>query len=71
VTRDFHRLRKPVLPALAAEAAWPFALLTLLFIGAAGWEWSRLNQAPGWRAWVLAAAPAPSLPKVSRIQAAR
>ena len=45
-----------LLPALAAEAAWPFALLTLIFIGAAGWEWSRLNQAPGWRAWVLAAA---------------
>ena len=39
-----------LLPALAAEAAWPFALLTLVFIGAAGWGWSRLNQAPGWRA---------------------
>ena len=45
-----------LLPALAAQAAWPFALLTLLFVGAAGWEWSRLNQAPGWRAWVLAGA---------------
>lgn len=45
-----------LLPALAAHAAWPFALLTLFFVGAAGWEWSRLNQAPGWRAWVLAAA---------------
>lgn len=45
-----------LLPALAAEAAWPFALLTLVFVAAAGWEWSRLNGAPGWRAWVLAAA---------------
>lgn len=45
-----------LLPVLAAEAAWPFALLSLVFVAAAGWEWSRLNEAPGWRAWVLAAA---------------
>ena len=47
-----------LLPTLAAEAAWPFALLTLVFITAAGWEWSRLNEAPGVRAWVLGAAVA-------------
>ena len=39
-----------LLPALFAPVAWPFALLTLLAIGAAGWEWARLNggamQAP-------------------------
>ncbi len=31
--------------ALAQAAAWPFALLSLLLIAAAGWEWGRLNQA--------------------------
>lgn len=36
-----------LLPAIAAASPWPFALLTLLMIGAAGWEWSRLNGAPG------------------------
>lgn len=45
-----------LLPALAAEAAWPFAVLTLVFISAAGWEWSRLNGAPGWRAVLMGAA---------------
>ncbi|UUX97037.1 phosphatidate cytidylyltransferase [Aquabacterium sp. J223] len=33
-----------LLPALASTATWPFALLTLVLIGAAGWEWGRLNQ---------------------------
>ncbi|TDP84620.1 phosphatidate cytidylyltransferase [Aquabacterium commune] len=47
-----------LLPTLLAEAAWPFALLTLVFISAAGWEWSRLNEAPGARAWLLGAAVA-------------
>jgi phosphatidate cytidylyltransferase len=32
-----------LLPALFAGPVWPFALLTLLLIGAAGWEWGRLN----------------------------
>ena len=37
-----------LLPALFMNAAWPFAVLTLLMIGAAGWEWMRLNAAsPG------------------------
>jgi len=47
-----------LLPTLVAEAAWPFALLTLVFISAAGWEWSRLNEAPGVRALLLGAAVA-------------
>ncbi len=34
-----------LLPALFAASPWPFALLTLLMIGAAGWEWARLNAA--------------------------
>lgn len=36
-----------LLPAIFAASPWPFALLTLAMIGAAGWEWSRLNAAPG------------------------
>lgn len=32
-----------VIPALLASNPLWFALLTLLFIGAAGWEWARLN----------------------------
>ena len=32
-----------LLPALFASAAWPFDLLTLVLIAAAGWEWARLN----------------------------
>jgi phosphatidate cytidylyltransferase len=32
-----------LLPALFASALWPFALLTLTLVGAAGWEWGRLN----------------------------
>jgi phosphatidate cytidylyltransferase len=32
-----------LLPALFAPTAWPFALLSLLLIAAAGWEWARLN----------------------------
>jgi phosphatidate cytidylyltransferase len=34
-----------LLPALFAPSPWPFALLTLVMIGAAGWEWGRLNAA--------------------------
>ena len=47
-----------LLPTLVADAAWPFALLTLVFVSAAGWEWSRLNEAPGLRAVLLGAAVA-------------
>lgn len=35
-----------LLLSLATQAPWPFALLTLGLIAAAGWEWGRLNQAP-------------------------
>jgi phosphatidate cytidylyltransferase len=47
-----------LLPTLAAQAAWPFAILTLVFISAAGWEWSRLNEAAGVRAIIMGAAVA-------------
>jgi len=33
-----------LVPALFAPMDWPFNLLTLLLIAAAGWEWARLNQ---------------------------
>lgn len=33
-----------LLPALFAHAVWPFAALTLVMVGAAAWEWARLNQ---------------------------
>jgi len=36
-----------LLPALAAPQVWPFAVLSLLLIGAAGWEWARLNGLAG------------------------
>ena len=32
-----------LLPAMMAASALPFALLTLVIISAAGWEWARLN----------------------------
>jgi phosphatidate cytidylyltransferase len=34
-----------LLPALFAPVAWPFGVLSLLLIAAAGWEWGRLNGA--------------------------
>ncbi|MEO6363613.1 MAG: phosphatidate cytidylyltransferase [Caldimonas sp.] len=34
-----------LLPALIVSTEWPFAVLTLLAISLAGWEWARLNQA--------------------------
>jgi phosphatidate cytidylyltransferase len=34
-----------LLPALFAPIAWPFAVLSLVMIAAAGWEWGRLNGA--------------------------
>ena len=35
-----------LLPALFASSPWPFAVVTLVLIAAAGWEWGRLNQMP-------------------------
>jgi phosphatidate cytidylyltransferase len=32
-----------LLPVIFAKASWPFAAVTLLLVGAAGWEWGRLN----------------------------
>jgi phosphatidate cytidylyltransferase len=42
-----------LLPALFSVATWPFTLFSTVLIGAAGWEWGRLNQA-GWRAVPMA-----------------
>src|SRR5438132_5281603 len=42
-----------LLPALFAPVAWPFAVLTLVMIGAAGWEWARLNGVTGGAAAAL------------------
>jgi phosphatidate cytidylyltransferase len=36
-----------LLPALFAHVAWPFIALSVLMIGAAGWEWARLNGQVG------------------------
>ncbi len=36
-----------LLPTLFAPIAWPFAVLSLLMISAAGWEWGRLNGPGG------------------------
>jgi phosphatidate cytidylyltransferase len=35
-----------LLPAVFSALTWPFAALSLLMIGAAGWEWARLNGLP-------------------------
>lgn len=43
---------------LSVPFAWPFAALTLLLIGAAGWEWSRLNEQAGLAQWVYGAVAA-------------
>ncbi len=42
-----------LLLALGQGTPWPFALLTLGLIAAAGWEWGRLNQAPAWLSWAF------------------
>lgn len=44
-----------LLPATFSPVAWPFAVLTLIMIGAAGWEWANLNGVAGWGAAVLGA----------------
>ncbi len=33
-----------LLPALVVKTPWPFAVLTLVVMAAAGWEWARLNE---------------------------
>jgi len=47
-----------LLGTLLARSVWPFALLTLALIAAAGWEWARLNQAGGALALAMGAAVA-------------
>lgn len=47
-----------LLPALLAASPLPFAALTLLMLGAAGWEWGRLNGAGQAGALALGAAVA-------------
>ncbi|WP_295644792.1 phosphatidate cytidylyltransferase [uncultured Methylibium sp.] len=42
-----------LLPALFWPLLWPFALLMLLMIGSAGWEWGRLNGLAGGPAVLL------------------
>lgn len=42
-----------LLPALFASIRWPFTLVSLVMIGAAGWEWSRLNGQGGAPAVVM------------------
>jgi len=44
-----------LLPALFAPSPLPFALLTLVALGAAGWEWGRLNGASSTVALLLGA----------------
>lgn len=36
-----------LLPVLFQTSPWPFAWVSVAMIGAAGWEWSRLNGLPG------------------------
>ncbi len=47
-----------LLGALTLDRAWPFAVLTLVLIAAAGWEWGRLNQAGDTLALAMGAAVA-------------
>ncbi|MFO1339436.1 MAG: phosphatidate cytidylyltransferase [Burkholderiaceae bacterium] len=47
-----------LLPALLAASPLPFAALTLLMVGAAGWEWGRLNGLAPAGAMALGAAVA-------------
>ncbi|MFT7774527.1 phosphatidate cytidylyltransferase [Roseateles sp.] len=36
-----------LLPVLFQSSPWPFAWVTVAMMGAAGWEWARLNGLPG------------------------
>ncbi|KPF53676.1 phosphatidate cytidylyltransferase [beta proteobacterium AAP51] len=47
-----------LLVSLLADSLWPFALLTLVLMAAAGWEWGRLNQAGARTASAMGAAVA-------------
>ena len=41
-----------LLPALFANVAWPFGVLTLVLITAGAWEWGRLNGLDTWGQWL-------------------
>ena len=43
-----------LIPALVVDLAWPFMVLTLGLMAAAGWEWGRLNAAGPKGSWALA-----------------
>lgn len=45
-----------LLPAMLSASRWPFALLMLIAVAAAAWEWARLNGVKGMAAWALGAA---------------
>jgi phosphatidate cytidylyltransferase len=47
-----------LLPALLVDNLLPFAGLTLVMLGAAGWEWGRLNGLAGPGAWAMGVAVA-------------
>jgi phosphatidate cytidylyltransferase len=47
-----------MLGALTADSLWPFALLVLALIAAAGWEWGKLNQAGEALSWAMGLAVA-------------
>lgn len=47
-----------LLPAVAATSPWPFGIVTVVLIAAAGWEWARLNQVTGAAAGMFGAAVA-------------
>ena len=34
-----------LVPAMLSSAGWPFPVLTMILVAAAGWEWARLNGA--------------------------
>jgi phosphatidate cytidylyltransferase len=44
-----------LLSSLMVTSPWPFALLTLTLMAAAGWEWGRLNQSGEALAWLMGA----------------
>jgi len=45
-----------LLGSLTSSSTWPFAVLALVLIAAAGWEWGRLNQSGATLALVMGAA---------------
>ena len=49
-----------LLASLMSSSRWPFALITLALMAAAGWEWGRLNQAASQVALTMGAAVAAS-----------